>query len=288
MEVFRYYEQVGAVFSEKQRMALDNIRRLLQDAENSRWLLAELYSGDVKTKKARAITAQAQQLKSSFEPIWRKSAQHLEESARQLNEIDFRQFAEPMKKIAHFLDADFNRQSKCTVYLLPNPMRSWAAGHVMNKTQFMFVRPSGNGSPTEINDTVSTIAHEYVHIIQFASSTSRDVLKSSYEQYLGSRKSAPSGFTWKDMYIEALIYCFASKRIRGYLSEEIYKKPRVRLDEVRDRFQELVKQDEHTVYHIMNWAALNALPDVELYLERGQKIDARIADKLSEVFLDST
>lgn len=287
VEALHHYKNLGLILSKKQQAVLDKMRQILQEAEEPRWILAELYSGSIKTNEAEEIARQTQQLKSNFEPVWQMSLPRLEESVKHLKAIDFTRFAEPMRKIVSFLDSDFDIQDKYAVYLLPNPLHRGPMGHTINKTRFMLVRPSGDTQIKGVNDTIATIAHEYIHAIENRSRINRTVIKKSYDEYIGKNGTLPPlGYVWKEMYVEALVYCCASKTIGGYLSQEIYQKPSLTTDEIRDKFQNLVKQNKHSAYHIMNWAALNILPDVEIYIERGERIDKKIADILSKVFLE--
>ena len=87
-------------------------------------------------------------------------------------------------------------------------------------------------------------------------------------------------------YVEVLVYCFDSTITGVYLRQEIYQKPRPTVNEMKDGFYRLVKQNRHNTNHIINWAAINILSDVEEYIENGKKIDQNITDKISKVFLE--
>lgn len=288
-ELFGYYKEIDNKTLSLHEAALDQIRRILQGAANPRWLLAELYSGDVRSQEAREIVKQARPLRGEFDPIWKMGLRRLEETASNLFTTDFTQFTQPMQRIVHFLDADFDVRARRIVYLLPNPLQHKAVGHTINETQFMLVRPSGDASLTALQDTVATIAHEYGHMIEHSSRISREILKESYKKYIGDKNiTSPNGYTWRDVYVETLIYSLASKTIGGFLSPEIYQKPATDISLVRNNFQKLVAQNKYTTYQLMNWVALNILPDVEEYIKWNKLFDERIVDRMSGIFLKYT
>jgi hypothetical protein len=49
-------------------------------------------------------------------------------------------------------------------------------------------------------------------------------------------------------------------------------------------FNRIVKENRYSTDHIINWAALNILSDVNKYIEKGIKIDQEIVDKVGKVF----
>lgn len=286
-DVGNYYQDVYTSLSNEQRFVLNKIKDILQNSEEPRWILAELYTGSFKSNESMEIVVKSKQLKKVFEEVWQKSLPHLETSLVTLQGEDFTRFDEPMKKIIDFLDADFNPQDLYTLYLLQNPLLGDAVGHAINNTQFILVRPSGDEHQSKINNTISTIAHEYIHAIEFKSKTSRELFKRSYDKYINIENIPdPDRYSWKMMYVEVLAYCFASKTIGGYLRPEIYQKPRPIVDEMQDGFWRLVKDGRHNTNHVINWAALNILPDVEEYIRNGRKIDQKITDKISKIFLE--
>ena len=161
-----------------------------------------------------------------------------------------------------------------------------AIGHAINNTRFILICPPVSERPNAINGTISTIAHEYTHAIEFKSKVSRRLFKKSYDKYIGKNNiPEPDGYSWKMMYVEAIINCFANKITGGYLSPETYQKPRPTIDEMEDGFRRIVKEKRYKTNHIINWAALNILQDVEEHIEKGLKIDQNIADKLSKIYL---
>lgn len=285
-KAYRYYQNGRKLLSNEQKSALNSIKDILQGSEESRWILAELYSGDIKRSESKEIAVQSEQLKEVFEAIWRESLPHLEVWLNSLKSTDLTRFNDPMGKIVDFLDSDFNLQDLYTLYLLQNQPFSGVVGHAINNTRFILICHSGSERPDIINNTISTIAHEYIHAIEFKSKISRTIIKNSYDKYIGKKNiPSPDGYSWKMMYVETLVNCFANKTTGGYLRPETYQKPRPTIDEMEDGFRRIVKEKRYNTNHIISWAALNILPDVEKHIEKGLKIDRQIADKLSKIFL---
>lgn len=286
-KTYNYFESAISELTEPEESSLSEIKRILEKSEEARWILADLYNADLSRKESKKIVQLSEQFKDRFEAIWQDNSSNLESWLALIVLEDFRRFNEPMKKIVDFLDADFDLYSKYEVYLLQNSELGGAGGHTINNTQFLLLRPPGYKQTHKTNNLVAVIAHEYIHAIEFKSKISRGLFKKSYDTHIdASNIKAPEGYTWKMMYVEVLVYCFASTITGGYLRQEIYQKPRPTVNEMKDGFYRLVKQNRHNTNHIINWAAINILSDVEEYIENGKKIDQNITDKISKVFLE--
>lgn len=286
-KTYSYFKSALGKLTSTEESSLSDIKSILEKSEEARWILADLYNVDFSRKESKKISQLSEQFRNKFEAIWQDNSSNLEIWLTSLRLEDFRRFNEPMKKIVDFLDADFDLYDTHKVYLLQNSELGGAGGHAINKTQFLLLRPPGSKQTHKINNVISIIAHEYIHAIEFKSRISRDLFQKSYDTYIGtSNVQAPEGYIWKMMYIEALVFCFASTITGGYLRQEIYQKPRPTIDEMREGFRKLVEENRHNTNHIINWAALNVLSDVEEYIENGREIDQKIVDKMSRVFLE--
>ncbi len=286
-KAYQYPQDRLKIISNEQKSSLNNIKNILQSSKESRWILAELYSGDIKRSESKEIEELSKKLIEVFEAIWQESLPHLEVWLDSLKSTNFARFNEPMKKIVDFLDSDFNLQDLYTLYLLQNSPFSGAIGHAINNTRFILVCPPGSERPNTINNTISIIAHEYTHAVEFKSKISRTIFKNSYDKYIGKHNiPEPDGYSWKMMYIESLVCCFANTITGGYLRPETYQKPRPTIDEMENSFRNIKKEGRYNTNHIINWAALNILPDVEEHIEKGIKFDQQIADKLSKIFME--
>lgn len=283
-ETYNYYMRT---LSADYKPALNEIKTIIQSAKEPRWILAELYTGNPKLNEAKKVVDISKSLAVVFEPIWEENLSHLEKWRANLQSMDFTKFANPLQKIIDFLDSDFGLQSTHTLYLVQNPPGHRAVGLTINETNFILVRPSSTGKPIELNNTISVIAHEYIHAIEQKSKNSRELFKESYSEYIKANNIPPPvGYTWKMMYVEALTYCFASTVTRGYLSPEIYDKSRPTISEMEDGFWRLFKSNKHSTQDNINWVALNILPQVEEYIKHGKKIDRHISDRMGKIFLE--
>lgn len=281
-ETYQYYTNN---LSEDYQPTLEKIRTILQAAEEPRWALAELYSENASLREAKEIEALAKPLEVAFEPVWEESLPHLKKWETSLSSTDFTQFIKPMQEIRNFLDSRLNLQNTQVLYLVQNPPGHRATGLAISETNFILIRPPTTGKQIESKNIQSVIAHEYIHAIERESIT-RELFKKSFDKYIRtSNIPSPGGYTWKMMFVETIVYCFASTVIRGYLSQNTYSKPRPTITEMEDGFQRLLQRGDPTTVDVINWVALNILSEVEEYIEEGKKIDQRIADKIGEQFL---
>ena len=133
----------------------------------------------------------------------------------------------------------------------------------------------------------STIIHEYIHLLEFNSDLTEELFKKSYSQHIQPhRQNAPNGYTWKMVYEETLVSCFANNITGGFFKPETYGKPRPSVEEMKDGFTRLIKTKKYTTNHLINWVSLSLLPDVEIYLQTGKVIDQDFVSKMSKLFLE--
>lgn len=273
--------------SKVQNIAINKIKDILQNDEKSRLTLAQLYLNKIENDEAKEIAKQSEILKEVFESVWQESLPNLEKWRESLKSVDFNRFYESMGKIINFLDSDFDLKELYTLYLIQNAPLAGVIGHAINGTNFILVRPPSNQQVGLNNNIISIITHEYIHLIEHKSKISRTILKNSYDKYITTNNiSSPKGYTWRSMYVESLVYCFADNVIGGYLRPETYNKPRPTINEMKDSIWKVLDKNKHNTRYVISWAALNILPDVEEYIEKGLKIDQKIADKLSKIFLE--
>lgn len=274
--------------SDKQKNALNNIKNILKAAKNPRLILSELYSNSVNSTESKKIIKQSEQLEVFFENIWEETLPNLKLWSNFLKSADFTCFKYPMKKIANFLDSDFDLSSAYTLYLLQNMPLNGPVGHAIKGTDFILFCPPVRENKEIERDVISVIVHEYIHLIEFKSKTSRLLFEKSINKYIISKNiPSPNGYSWTAMYFEVLVACFANTITGGYLRPEIYSKPMPTIVEMQGGFNRIVKEKRYNTDHIINWAALNILPDVIECIEKGLKINQKIIDKVSRVFLDS-
>lgn len=274
--------------SDKQEHALNNIKNILQAAKKPRLILSELYSNSASSTESKEIIEQSKQLEAFFENIWKEILPNLKLWSNFLKSANLTCFKHPMKKIADFLDSDFDLNSEYTLYLLQNIPFNGPVGHAIKGADFILFCPPVRENKEIENDVISVIVHEYIHLIEFKSKTSRVLFEKSINKYITPKEiPSPNGYSWTAMYFEVLVACFANTITGGYLRPEIYGKPVPTIVNMQGGFNRIVKENRHNTNHIINWAALNILPDVSKCIEKGLKINQKIIDKVSHIFLDS-
>lgn len=283
-KTFRYFTEN---LPQEYQLILEKIKAILNATPEPRWVLAELYSGKVRLEETRKIRQLSKPLTPIFDSLWEENVPVLEKWREILESTTFNNLVEPMRKIANFLDSDFILQNTYNLYLVQNPPYNNAVGLAINRDHLLLLRPDSTNRPSGFVTTMSVLAHEYIHGIEQESQITRALFKTSYEQsILANNISAPLGYSWKMLYIEALIYCFSSTIHRGYLSPEIFGKPRPTVSEMQDGFKKLAARKRYSPIDIANWAGLTILPDVEKYINHNQKIDQSIVNKIGMTFVD--
>lgn len=160
-------------------------------------------------------------------------------------------------------------------------------GHRISGTDFILLRPYIKYRQSAIANVVTVVLHEYIHAIESCSTRSRALMKQSYETCIAaSHIRPPYGFTWKNMYIEALVYCFANNITGGYARTVVSGKPLPRIEEFQRGFRRLRAKGVATTNDVIAWAGLCITDMVAQYIDEGKVIDAEIVDHIGRVYQD--
>ena len=286
-KTYQYYRDKTQNLTLNQKNALQSIYKILKDAEHPRQILAELYTGEILSKEARHIKNASLSLQAPFSSVWRDELEFLTNRRNDLQELDTSNLREPLANISQFLGSSFNTRTDVTVYLLLNPPFGGSMGHVIRQHDFILLHPAGTESKNTQSTTLSTLIHEYVHLLEFNSGLTEKLFKESYDKYIKPLNvNPPAGYSWKSVYSETIANCFANNITGGYFRPKTFHKPRPTIAEMEDGFNRLIGKNNYTTSHLLSWVALNILPDVEEYLKDHKVIDAQSVAKMSELFLE--
>lgn len=283
-----YTGQIHSMLSQEQRKALHDVKCILQHNSNPRQLLAELYAGNVRSHDAQIIVERALPCMPLFEAfVWRDTQKTMLRWRDLLQAYDFARTNELLMNIKTFLASTFDLHATLTVYILPNIPDTGVIGHRISGTDFILLRPYIKYRQSAIANVVTVVLHEYIHAIESCSTRSRALMKQSYETCIAaSHIRPPYGFTWKNMYIEALVYCFANNITGGYARTVVSGKPLPRIEEFQRGFRRLRAKGVATTNDIIAWAGLCITDMVAQYIDEGKVIDAEIVDHIGGVYQD--
>ena len=283
-----YTGQIHSVLSQEQRKALHDVKCILQHNANPRQLLAELYTGNVRSHDAQTIAERALPCMPLFEAfVWRDTQKTMLMWRDLLQAYDFARTNELLMNIKAFLASTFDLHTTLTVYILPNVSDAGVIGHRISGTDFILLRPYAEYRQNAIANVVTVVLHEYIHAIESCSTRSRALMKQSYETCIAaSHIRPPYGFTWKNMYIEALVYCFANNITGGYARTVVSGKPLPRIEEFQRGFHRLRSKGTATTNDVIAWAGLCITDIAAQYIDEGKVIDAEIVDHIGGVYQD--
>jgi len=286
IETHAYFKEKAGTLSSLQTNALTMIKHILLNSKEPRWVLSELYCNRIASLEAVEIRHLARSFETLFANLWVDIEQPLAARRQKLQQSDLSQFNIPLKQIAQFLGSPFQLDKSTTVYLIQNAPFAPSAGHAINNTDFVLLHPAGREHTSDTNSTICTLVHELIHKIEFQASTARKLYKDSYDSIISpSGKLAPTGYTWKGLYSETLVYCFANKITGGYLRPQIFNKPLPSVEEMRAGFKRLLDSDRATTNDRIAWVALNIQEEVTSKMNEGRQIDRRAVDGVSRLFL---
>lgn len=283
-----YTGQIHSVLSQEQRKALHDVKCILQHNSNPRQLLAELYAGNVRSHDAQTIAERTLSCLPLFEAfVWRDAQKTMLGWRDLLQAYDFARTNELLMNIKTFLASTFDLHTTLTVYILPNIPDTGVIGHRISGTDFILLRPYIKYRQSAIANVVTVVLHEYIHAIESGSTHSRALMKQSYEICIAANHiRPPHGFTWKNMYIEALVYCFANNITGGYARTVVSGKPLPRIEEFQRGFHRLRAKGAATTNDVIAWAGLCITDMVAQYIDEGKVIDAEIVDHIGCVYQD--
>ena len=283
-----YTGQIHSVLSQEQRKALHDVKYILQHNANPRQLLAELYAGNIRSHDARTIAERALSCMPLFEAfVWRDAQKTVLRWRDLLQVYDFARTDELLTNIKAFLASTFDLHTTLTVYILPNIPGAGVIGHRISGTDFILLRPYAECRQSALANVVTVVLHEYIHAIESCSTRSRALMKQSYETCIAaSHIRPPYGFTWKNMYIEALVYCFANNITGGYARTVVSGNSLPRVEEFQRGFHRLRSKGTATTNDVIAWAGLCITDMVEQYIDEGKVIDVAVVDRISGIYKD--
>ena len=276
------------MLSQEQRKALHDVKYILQHNANPRQLLAELYAGNIRSHDAQTIAERTLSCMPLFEAfVWRDTQKTMLRWRDLLQAYDFARTNELLMNIKTFLASTFDLHTTLTVYILPNIPDTGVIGHRISGTDFILLRPYIKYRQSAIANVVTVVLHEYIHAIESGSTHSRALMKQSYEICIAANHiRPPHGFTWKNMYIEALVYCFANNITGGYARTVVSGKPLPRIEEFQRGFHRLRAKGAATTNDVIAWASLCITDIAAQYIDEGKVIDVKIVNYIGRVYQD--
>jgi len=280
---YLYYQEnlINRGLTDSQQLSLEAIKDTLSKSVDPRRTLAELYEDSPKSTEALYISKTSASLRSAFEDVWIREYPTLKQQRESIKQMDLDQFTPHLDKIIHFFNSSFDTNKQITIYLLLNPPGHGSGGHAINDTSFMLLHPSRlDDKPNDIL-TLSTLVHEYIHLIEFESSVSRTLYKQAYENSIKPYNIEIPGYTWKMVFVETMVYCFANRITGGLLRPETFGKSIPTLSEMKGGFNTLVAKNELSSNQLIAWVALNILPQVQTYLSVDRVIDQELTEQIA-------
>mgnify|MGYP000966535365 FL=1 len=280
------YDYYSSFIDDNTKSVLLKIRRIINSHDNPRNFLQLLYSGDVSDdREARELIEISNDLRRYFDVLWSDCFSSLEAWLYALEKYDFDRFDDSISRITRFMESSFDHEREQNVYLLPNTPSEGTIGHKIKGGDFILLRPPLQYSDDKLNRAVCVIVHELLHDVEFLSNVTRVYMKQSYEDYIQpSCLLAPAGYTWKEMFVEALVYCFANNITGGYLRPEIFGKSRPSLREFENKFSLFFKKQGMKTGYVIAWTALCVLPYIEERINENLTINKDVFDIVSKEF----
>lgn len=278
-----FYRDTAPTLDSSQKDALKAIADVLTQAERPRLLLAELYFNHSTSPEAKTIIEYSASLRGTFTEVWKKEELVLIEKQAYFDSFFTSDLENKMREIALFLDSNLKIETTIDLYLLINPPFAGSIGHTIQQYDAILLHPAGDDFDTARNLTRNTALHEYVHLIENRSNRTGRLCRDSYDQHIKPFQYAPpNGYSWKSLYSEVLVCCFANNVTGGLLKPETYGGSVPDINTLKAGFYKH-SVTNHSIYKVIAWVALQLQPDIEWYLESGKTIDAALVAKMYEL-----
>lgn len=256
---------------------LQNVENLLRGCSDPRKLLSEVYAGNFSSGAAQKLKKISSNLQPYFDRLWLEQVGTLRQWCKLLERYNFARFDERFAKITTFLESSFDLQARQTIYLLPNAPGKNIIGHRISSGDFILLRPPIDYDPDRLNSVICVIIHEILHAVEFGSKTTRRLMKQAYDTYLKPHDiPAPAGYTWKAMFFEAIVYCFANNITGGYLRPQIFGKPKPTMDEFEQKANRFFEQSGLKTGHVLAWVGLRILLLVDKLMNEGEVVNQEV------------
>ncbi len=280
------YDYYSSFIDDSAKPVLLKIREIISSHDDPRRFLQSLYSGNIcDNNKTRKLIEISGNFRCYFDVLWSDCFSSLEAWSNVLEEYDFSRFDNSINRITQFMESSFDCKYRQKIYLLPNTPSKGVIGHKIRGSDFILLRPSTQCSSDKLDRIICVIVHELLHDIEFSSNITRVYMEQSYKDYIQPfGLSSPAGYSWKEMFIETLIYCFANNITGGYLRPEIFGRSMPSLEEFEGKFSMFFKEQGMRTGYVIAWAALRTLPYIEGYIEKGLTIDKGVFDIMSKEF----
>lgn len=284
-ETFEHYRSFIPQNDVIVKTTLQQVSSFLRSCHDPRKLLGDVYAGDISGGEAQELGRYVSRLQPYFDAVWAEQSSTLEQWKELLEAYDFTRFDESFAKVTGFLDSSFNLESAQTIYLLPNAPGKNTIGHRISGRNFILVRPPIDYNPDQLNSLVGVIVHEIIHAIEFESKTTRALMKQAYDTHIQPYDiPAPAGYTWKAMFLEAIVYCFANNITGGYLRPQIFGKARPTTDEFKQKANRFFAQNGLKTGHVLAWVGLCILPLVDEFMGGGRSVDQEVFNRVGIEF----
>lgn len=285
-EVNYYLTEIKEQPTEKERKAIEKLKKILQKETNGYLWLWDRYSGKEIVNEEEAAQWQFVQevFRDKFEALWQKESLKLAAWKNILQNYQFEKLNhEIFSKTACFFGVDVNLFKTVTVKLFfyHNPERP--DGHVKKEYDNLIILNISNVSQNNIQEVISTLAHETIHLFDYASEKS-ELLKNSYIEIIKPLKLEQKNPSWHHLFRESVIAGIAGSLFSGnYLNQKLFSQPRGGKEEYK--LFDYQRNKENYGGQIKAVASCSAEITAE-YLNAGREMDEKYCNEVAITWLN--
>lgn len=304
-----YVHAIGS-FTMPEENALQKLKKLLQREDTGFLWLWNRYAGNeiANSKELSAWQDVREALKDKFEMAWSEELPKLEAWQKELNAYSFQELNVIFASVAHFFDKDVKTSKNITVKLLIHYDEKGLRGHAKKEFDNYIILALSNLERKYRDMAISTLAHETIHLMEYASPLSNALFNDSCQRILRPalrgdllsfviksvidifRRLLPSLFwmrgpKWRHLFIEAIITSMAgSSLITAYANQKVFRKPTMLPNGTLPVFDFRGKDKKN--YSAQIRVIASRLVDLtKEYLDNNKKMDKKYSDAVATAWL---
>lgn len=287
--IFYFYNSSIKNISIFEKNILEKIRQILQKNPNPRKILAELYSGKIKSKSAQKIAEIAEPLEKVFAKFWQNHSPNLENFTQRIPIKNLEKLTPLCEKVIKFYRSDFKISQKVNVFLVINDKNLASQGLRISDTNFILIAPKISQNLSAQRDFVEKLFHEIFHWIEQKSPITRKIIFNSYQKILEpAQLPARPNYNWRQMYTEAMTYALANAPSSKIISEFIGEKTTKNTSELKRIFLNFVNKMPEGAkiadFYLAEFVGILIEEKFCEYLFSGKEFNEKLADEISQLY----
>ena len=310
----QYYLDISGSLTHDEQIVLQKLKKILKKEDTGfLWLWERYVGGKIANSNDHLEWENINKiLKNKFEKIWQKESLKLLNWQKILQTSSYDKLNEIFLKVNDFFDVNIKTNKTITVKLFFYYNKNSHAGHAKKEFNDLIIINLSNLDTEHFDKVINTLAHETIHLIEYASPISDILLKNSYFKILKPQLFKNSLFNlftnffnlismiltkrfnllfvkegpkWRHLFIESIISSMAGNLVsNSYINQKLLNQKNISKENYTIEFDfKKNKTKYNTQIKIIASQLVNITTE---YLDNNKKIDKEYCDKVALIWLN--